>query len=225
MKTQTFGYDLEKYNFTKIIADYLAADDLSQLRSATNEQEQDASLSIYKNMEQTVAYKRLYDCLNSQQGKLFYETYERFMQEVIRPQYDEPVLYQKKPTHRILYLDSPGVSRFHRDRDYGHNTAEINYFLPQTAAFDTNTVWIESEEGKEDFAPMELKPGQFVRFNGASLLHGAKVNETGKTRVSFDFRIIPYSKRPGALVDTSRWNEEDKENPLFRNAHQFALCG
>ena len=69
-----------------------------------------------------------------------------------------------------------------------------------------------------------MKAGEFARFNGASLQHGAKVNTTGKTRVSFDFRIIPSAQMPGTITDTSRWKEEDKENPLFKNAHNFILC-
>ncbi|WKN45146.1 hypothetical protein [Tunicatimonas pelagia] len=223
MKTTIFDYDQEEYNFAEIITDYLEADDLSQLRASLNGEKFEAN-SLYKNMEQSSVYQRLYACLNSEEGKQFYNTYERFVQEVIRPQYDEPILYQKKPTHRILFLDTPGISRFHRDRDYGHNTAEINYFVPQTKAFDTNTVWIESEEGLQDFNPMELEIGQFARFNGASLEHGAVVNATGKSRVSFDFRIIPFSKTPAKITDTSSWNEADKENPLFQNAHSFSLC-
>jgi len=224
MKTTIFDFDLEKYNFTAIISGYLNTDDLTLLKAVDTHESMSSDYSLYKNMEQTAAYRQLYEKLNGAPGKVFYETYERFVREVIRPQYQEPIYYQKRPTHRILFRDTPGVSRFHRDRDYGHSTAEINYFLPQTDAFDTNTVWIESEEGKEDFAPMKVKAGQFARFNGASLKHGAQVNTTGKTRVSFDFRVIPLSRKPENMVDTSSWKEEDKHNPLFLNAHHFDLC-
>ena len=155
MKTEIYSYNLEKYNFSKIIADYLEVDDLSQLRSSVREEGEASQFSLYKNMEQSAAYQRLYSCLNGSEGKLFYDTYERFIREVIRPQYNEPVFYQKKPTHRILFMDSPGVSRFHRDRDYGHSVAEINYCVPQTDAYDTNTIWIESEEGKGRFCSNE----------------------------------------------------------------------
>lgn len=223
MRTSIFDYDRKKYNFAEIIANYLAVDDLSHLQASLSNERTEAN-SLYKNMEQSSVYQQLYAQLNSAEGKQFYDTYERFVREIIRPQYDEPILYQKKPTHRVLFWDTPGVSRFHRDRDYGHNIAEINYFVPQTKAFETNTVWIESEEGAKDFNPMEMEVGQFARFNGASLEHGAKVNTTGKSRVSFDFRIIPFSKTPATITDTSSWEDEDKENPLFQNAHNFSLC-
>lgn len=224
METSIYKYDLAKYNFAKIIADYLEVNDLSALEASLSSNNGTSQNSLYKNMEQSVAYKKLYESLNSANGSLFYDTYKRFIQEVIRPEYDEPILYQKKPTHRILFLDTPGVSRFHRDRDYGHSTAEINYFVPQTKAFGTNTVWIESTEGAKDFTPMDVEVGQFARFNGASLEHGAKENKTGKSRVSFDFRIIPFSKQPAIVTDTSSWEEKDKDNPLFQNAHNFSLC-
>ena len=153
-----YEYPIEEYNFPKIIADYLKADDLTCL-------ETDVSLaagaqhSLYKNMEQATLYKRLYDGLSGATGQQFYQTYERFIQKVVRAQFSEPIYYQKKPTHRILFLNNPGESRFHRDRDYGHSTAEINYLVPQTPAYDTNTFWLESEEGKEDFKPVNMQIG------------------------------------------------------------------
>ena len=70
----------------------------------------------------------------------------------------------------------------------------MNFFVPLTKAFDSNTVWVESEEGKEDFAPMNARYGEFYMWDGANLKHGNKKNETGSTRVSFDFRVLPRSK-------------------------------
>ena len=75
---------------------------------------------------------------------------------------------------------------FHRDRDYAHNVNEVNFWLPVTRAFDTNTIWIESEEGKEDFQPLECGVGESWMFNGCHLKHGNKINTTEQTRVSFD---------------------------------------
>ncbi len=63
-----------------------------------------------------------------------------------------------------------------------------------TDMYDTNSVWIESEEGKEDFTAPSLGFGRALRFDGANQKHGSKLNETPITRVSFDFRIKPLSK-------------------------------
>ena len=78
--------------------------------------------------------------------------------------------------------------------DYNHSEHEVNFFLPMTKAFGSNTIWVESEMDKRDFAPMEADNGEFYMWNGAILLHGNKVNKTGKSRVSVDFRVLPESK-------------------------------
>ena len=109
-------------------------------------------------------------------------------------------------------------------RDYGHNPKEINFFVPQTPAFETNTLWIESEEGKEDFEPVTLKPGEFLRFDGANLMHGAKENHTGKTRVSFDFRIMPVGSEANGNGQKNGEADDRFQNQLNANAHGFVLA-
>ena len=41
---------------------------------------------------------------------------------------------------------------------------------------------------------MNTNVGEFVKWDGANLKHGNKINDTGNTRVSFDFRVMPLSK-------------------------------
>jgi hypothetical protein len=175
-------------------------------------------------MEQTLPYVKLYAHLESEVGQKFYSIYEDFIRHEIRPLYPEPIFYQKKPTHRIHFKNGSGASRFHKDSDYGHNPAEVNYSVPQTPMFGTNGIWIESEEDKGDYEPMEMEVGQFAEFKGAFLKHGAKQNQTGQTRVSFDFRVMPKSEAPDVFTDKSSWKDKDGDNPLFENAHDFALC-
>jgi ectoine hydroxylase-related dioxygenase (phytanoyl-CoA dioxygenase family) len=64
-------------------------------------------------------------------------------------------------------------------------------FLPLTKAFDTNTMWVESLPGLGDFKPLNLEYGEVFMGYLNQCRHGNKDNETGKTRVSFDFRVIP----------------------------------
>jgi hypothetical protein len=216
-------YDVEKYNFPKIIFDFLDMGNLDALSPEFDRQPSGSNDSLYKNMERTKAYSQLYEALSSEGGKRFYDAYQAFIEDVIKPRYGDTLYYQEKPTHRILYADAPGVSRFHRDRDYGHDPREINFFVPQTATFDTNTLWIESEEGKEDFRPIVLNPGQFLRFDGANLMHGAKENRTGKTRVSFDFRILPVDSDGTSRVSENEQDDNNFQNTLKANAHGFVL--
>jgi ectoine hydroxylase-related dioxygenase (phytanoyl-CoA dioxygenase family) len=55
-------------------------------------------------------------------------------------------------------------------------------------------MWLESVPGIKDFHPVEMEVGEFCIFNGNKCFHGNKDNDTGKTRVSFDFRVMPYSR-------------------------------
>jgi ectoine hydroxylase-related dioxygenase (phytanoyl-CoA dioxygenase family) len=86
------------------------------------------------------------------------------------------------------------VFEFHKDKQYQHNQEEVNFFLPFTDAYDTNTIWVESEEDKGDYSPINANYGQVVMWNGCHLSHGNKLNTTSNTRVSCDFRVIPLSK-------------------------------
>ena len=56
------------------------------------------------------------------------------------------------------------------------------------------TYFEETKPNKEDYQPMETKYGDAVEWDGANCRHGNKTNNTGKTRVSFDFRVLPKSK-------------------------------
>ena len=219
--TKILNYDPCSYDFRGVIADLLGRQDLTTLTADYTDGTDRAANSLYKNMEQSPHFRRLYAGLESESGQAFYALYVRFVREVIRPQYAEPIYYQRRPSHRILFADTPGQSRFHRDRDYGHHGSEVNYLVVQTPAFATNTIWIESEVGRADYAPVVLQPGQYLRFKGVDLAHGAQLNGTGCSRVSFDFRIIPYSAAPtgiGAAADPA------ETNPVRKNARNFLLC-
>ena len=185
IEPKVFPYDTGKYNFRKMIADQLQESDLEHLHQHSDNYDK---VFERKNDQSTIWHKRFY-----QIGPHFFETYENFVRDVIKPIFGEGVVYQKIPSFRVHYHKNLGVGEFHRDRDYAHNMNEVNFWLPVTRAFDTNTIWIESEEGKEDFHPLECKVGEFWRFNGCHLKHGNKINATGQTRVSFDFRVIPRS--------------------------------
>ena len=75
-----------------------------------------------------------------------------------------------------------------------HPSEEVNFILPFTPMFDTNSLWIESGEGAGDFAPINMGPGNLASFYGNKWRHFNKINTSGQTRVSWDFRIVPMSK-------------------------------
>ena len=134
----------------------------------------------------------------------FLEKYLSFMEKVILPEYGGDVVYQAKPTFRIHYPGNLAVGEWHKDSQYNHQREEMNWWLPFTPAFDENTIWIESAEDKGDYKPYNLNVGDALVFPGGVLRHGNKINSTGVSRVSMDFRVMPYSDyRPKATKSAS----------------------
>lgn len=125
----------------------------------------------------------------------FQKIYIDFIRSEIRSIYNSEIAYQTIPTFRISFRNNIAVGEFHKDKNYRDlNWAEIvkedNFFVPITDAFDTNTIWVESEEDKGDFSPMNCEYGSFIKWDGSNLTHGNKINDTDRVRVSFDFRVI-----------------------------------
>lgn len=111
----------------------------------------------------------------------------RFARDVV----GEPIVYQRVPTFRVCFPGNVGVGEYHRDRDYNHGPDEINFWLPLTDVYAENSVWIETAEGREDFEPTPMSFGNVLIFDGANLKHGNSGGDCGRTRVSFDFRVVP----------------------------------
>jgi hypothetical protein len=215
------NYSIQEYPFNKIISQLIGYEDLCNL--SAGEIEMDPTNSIYKNTETTKHHQRLYQKLQSTEGDEFYKLYNHFIKEIVRPQYDEAIYFQKKPSHRIHYPEVPGQTRIHRDSDYGHNPAEINYWVPLTDAYGDNSIRLEQENG--ELVPIKIDLGQYLIFDGANKYHGAVKNSTPDCRVSFDFRIIPakdYEKELEQIRATTE--NKDNSNPVMANARIFERC-
>lgn len=141
----------------------------------------------------TVYHKKFYDEYRFGWPTLE-KMYEKFIEEIVSIQFNEDFLFQKWPTFRVMLPDNVAVGAFHNDAEFGHPDGEVNFIIPLTNSDKTASIWVESEEGKKDFKPIKLSVGWLARFNGNKLTHGNKVNITGRTRVSMDFRVLPISK-------------------------------
>lgn len=125
----------------------------------------------------------------------FIAVYRSFVLEFVVPLLGQgELIYQCPPTMRCQMPSPVAACSPHRDSDYAaHHGAEINFWLPVTRAWGSNTLQVESEPGKADFHPLELGPGEVAIFNGSRCLHYTEANRTDSVRVSFDFRVIPRS--------------------------------
>ena len=59
--------------------------------------------------------------------------------------------------------------------------------------YDTNTVQVEKMPLLDEYEPILLNAGETICFNGNKCRHHNKINKTGKTRVSWDFRVLPLN--------------------------------
>lgn len=187
MNYTTIPFDDQKFNFVSKIRHLFEKISLDTLHEIAD-RKYDTLFEVGKD-SCTIFHKKFYD--KYREGWDMELLYNEFIAEVIAPLYDEDFLYQKFPTGRFHLPNNIAVGAFHTDAEFGHPAGEVNYIIPLTNSKDTASVWVENGE---DFEPMELKVGHLVCFNGNGLRHGNKVNLTGKTRCSMDFRILPLSK-------------------------------
>lgn len=183
------SYDTKKFQFNEMLSNLLNTVDLCEINE---------NMEVLKreNDQSTVYHKLYYDWARTDE---FVNLYQNFIREVVLPIYNKSIVYQSIPTFRIAFQNNIAVGEFHKDKWYrdiswAEKVSEDNFFLPFTDAFDTNTIWVETEEDKGDYFPMECKYGEIIKWDGSNLTHGNKINTTGKTRISVDFRVIPYDR-------------------------------
>ena len=195
-KYKLFDFDTTKYPFKETVEKMMEVNQLDMIHEVFNFPEK---LEIIKD-QNTILHDKFYKEMKKEE---FTELYQGFVREFIS-KLDmlggEEILYQTFPSFRIHQPNNIAVGQYHRDSDFGHNTHEINFWLPFTNAWDTNTVWIGDPDSNEHEC-MEVNYGQVSYFDGANSLHGNKDNLTGKSRMSIDFRIFPMKY----------YNQQDQE--------------
>jgi len=165
------SYDTGQTNLAALACAALGVPDLQDLEPANR-------VATRETDQQTIYHHRFYGELDT-----FLPVYQQFVRELLKDQLPE-MYVQRIPTFRVHLRNSVAVGEWHRDREWGHDPAEVNYWVPLTPAYGNNTVWIEGE-------PVIAQYGEVIVFDGANQLHGNVVNDTEHSRVSMDFRTIP----------------------------------
>lgn len=186
MKKHQFCTDI--YDFRSLIQDYLSIADLESVHTKFNFDNILTNVSGRASDQGQFLHKLFYDKMDNDPS--FKNLYDSFIKAVVLPIFGEPIIFQKFPTFRVHQPNNICVFEWHKDREFNHDERETNIFMPITKSYDTNTIWAESEDGKEDFSPICADYGEIVSWDGANLTHGNKTNETEQTRISFDFRIM-----------------------------------
>lgn len=185
-------FDVKKYDFADIVRAIFDCNDLQYIHQELPSHIVYDKLHKLGEDNKTWYHEKFYEPINNGNSE-FQRLYEDFVVSFISKETKlEKFLYQKSPTFRVHAPNNVAVGGWHRDRDYNHSTKEINVFLPLTSAFKTNTLWVEQSEDSRDYHPLEASYGEIYFWDGANLKHGNKTNKTGVSRVSVDFRILPY---------------------------------
>ena len=125
----------------------------------------------------------------------FYTLYRRFVRRVLAPWFDGKISYASHPKMRVHLAGTPTVSKWHRDVEVTRRPELITVWLPFTDAFGSNALWVESGYGMGDHRPVPVAYGQALVFDGGFLEHGTVGNDSGRSRVSIDFRFSPIGPR------------------------------
>jgi hypothetical protein len=144
---------------------------------------------------QTIYHKIFYQKLNEGWNEIKNE-YDNFIKNEILPYLGlEEALIQQFPTFRVQLPNNVAVVINHYDSDdkHKHPTGEINFIYALTDMYDTNTIYVETMPRLEEYEPILLNAGECICFNGNKCSHHNKINKTGKTRVSWDFRVLPLN--------------------------------
>lgn len=204
-KIQKFNFDIQKFCFKEIFLNHFNSININSLDTlhldlpssllpknivtAQNDQAQNIYEFLYKIDEG-------YNLKTKKKSGDFLKAYNYFIKFIKDEIIKEDIIFQKKPTLRVHFPENKSVGEFHRDSEYNHPHEEINVWVPITDTKNSNSIWIESDYGKNDFMPQNINYGSFIIFDSC-LKHGNKINKEKNSRLSFDFRIIPKSKWKG----------------------------
>ncbi len=183
-------FNTSTYNFTELISNLFQSPNLDYLHELSRNEY--STLFEVGADSNTVFHEMFYEKKRSGWYK-FDQVYYSFIKDIVAPRYNEDILFQRFPTFRCHLPGNVAVGAFHNDAEFNHPENEVNYILPINNADSSASVWVESVPGEKDFRPIVMRAGELIEFDGNKLTHGNKVNITGKTRVSIDFRVLPLS--------------------------------
>ncbi|RUL79006.1 StrG-like protein [Dyella choica] len=183
-----FSYDTSRWDFRALVSEYLGTDELETLHLLPQFNPGGGTLPV-PNYEATKnsweISKKLKDALSVAAHALFGGLLYGPVQEMLYPIEG----YQPSPAARVNFHGSKSILRFHVDSEYGQRAELVNLWLPVTAVAGSNSMYLESEVGRGDYAPLQMAYGQACIFRGGELMHGTMDNDSGSTRISFDIRF------------------------------------
>jgi len=183
-----FKFDTEKYPFDALVGD-LYEFSLHTLNDSQDHSKGDLAMDTDSQWH-NIFYNKLREGWPE-----FISLYEEFIKNEIFSLFveEDNLIYQKTPSFRVSQPEGKAIYVPHCDGDdlHKHPPGEINVFMPLTKAWGNNSMFLESLPGLGDYKPITGEFGDIFLFYGNRQRHFNKFNDTGQTRCSFDFRVIP----------------------------------
>jgi hypothetical protein len=148
----------------------------------------------------------------------FRSIYYKFIDTHMRDHFpgEEKLLIQRTPNLRISFPNTTAIGKhaqsasndvvgLHRDADFGHHFTETNFIIPITDMYESNSLYYEptihSSLVFEAYTNLRMTTDQYFMGCLNQLKHYNKINTTRRTRMSLDFRVIPFSSYEAHLDD------------------------
>ena len=218
-KQETFSYDINDYPFHSLV--YAMFRSVKEIPDVTTSNDITSTLtSLHQHLLNFTgrtnnspfhkAFKNVISPHMSVSPSLqkvrqnFQFIYHQFIREIVAPMLDcnpDDLYYQRTPALRIVVPSDTPVGHKHCDYEYGHQPAEVNFWIPLTEVSRTNTLYVESMPGSRDFSPLNGSLGMIFKFWGNQCLHHTVANQEMTTRVSLDFRVVDKRRFNSNFVD------------------------
>lgn len=182
-------YDIRRFPFAALLSrDVFGLRDLGRLHEALAAQRRaegrpDRRPTHRDNLALRAMMERL------PEGAGFWRLYHGFMLGVLAPLVGRGISYSSRPKMRVHLAGTPSVSSFHHDICVTGRVDQVNFWMPFADALGDAALWLESDYGRGDFAPVPLRYGEVLVFDGGYLGHGSVANGSDRTRVSLDMRF------------------------------------
>ncbi|RVD79584.1 streptomycin biosynthesis enzyme StrG [Pseudomonas koreensis] len=180
-------YDTVAFPFQQIVArDIYGVSELALLHRAQAEREQwrgDERAGYHANLRLRERMKGLAeDCQ-------LYQAYHGFARSVIAAAFGGKIAYANQPKWRVHLAHTCSVSAWHCDAQVTRRSDQLTVWVPFVDVDEGCAMHVETGYGRGDFAPVTLRYGQALIFDGGYLAHGTVHNHTEVTRVSMDMRF------------------------------------
>jgi len=142
-----------------------------------------------KEQDQSFA-KNLYSLFDDKDIDILYRT---FIRQTIKKYFGYTrVVYQKIPNIKIYYA---GFHSFDCCSNKGikqNDSDTITIILPLTNMYDTNTIWLETNQNSGLLKPVNIAYGEYLAFCQQNLIRDFRRNDTGHSSVFLEFMFTSY---------------------------------